>query len=202
MIVVVEDISAAGKTTWCRRHAAGHLVDEGPPQPDAPDRAADARAAARFWTRRNERRWRLAKEMEARTGLAVCDTDPLKLHYGFCLWRLGGLMLEQWQFERDLARDAIGAARLGFADLYLVNPIDAHRARAQRDADPSRRRRNFDLHVRLGPPLIEWYRGIERVLPGRVIWNLPGDGLPAAEPRKKGDDLALFDALMKTLSAF
>ena len=199
MIVVVEGISAAGKTSWCRRHGAGHLVEEARPDGPVPDRDADPQGAARFWIEENVRRWRLAREMEQRTGLAVCDTDPFKLHYSYGLWRIGALADVHWFFERDLNREAFAQGRLGLADLYLVSRIGADAARAQRDADSHRRRRNFDLHVRFGPALMDWYEAIETILPGRVVWELPADGVPAAPARAEGDALALFDALMARL---
>jgi hypothetical protein len=199
MIVVVEGISAAGKTSWCRRHGAGHVVAESRPAGPAPDRDSDPRGAARFWIEENARRWQAAREMAARAGLAVCDTDPLKLHYSYGLWRIGKLAGEHWRFERDLAREAVAQGRLGLADLYLVSRIGPDGARVRRDADPSRTRRNFELHVRLGPPLIEYYGAMDAVLPERVIWTLPEEGVPAAPPRDKGADLLLFDALIDRL---
>jgi hypothetical protein len=199
MIVVVEGISAAGKTRWCRRHAPGHIVREARPGPDVPDRAAEPEQAAAFWIEQNMRRWQLAVEMEARTGLAVCDSDPLKLHYSYGLWRIGVLAEKHWRLERELTRRAVSAGRLGLADLYLVKRIDAEQARRQRDADPNRSRRHFDLHVRLGPPLEAWYRAVETVLPGRVRWILPDDGVPAAPQRPREDDTRLFEALLERL---
>jgi hypothetical protein len=58
-----------------------------------------------------------------------------------------------------------------------MKSIDPWVARQQRDADPTRSRRNFDLHVQLHDPLVTWYRTMERLLPGAVIWNLPDKGL-------------------------
>lgn len=200
MIVVVEGISAAGKTSWCRAHAAGHVVEEAPQQADVPDRVAEPERWTAYWIDRNALRWRLASELDARTGLAVCDSDPLKLHYNFGLWRLGLLATEHWRLARDLTRQAVEAGRLGFADLYLVKRIGVAQARAQRDADPIRSRRNFELHARLGPPLEQWYRGIDALLPGRVVWTLPEGVVADAEPRPASDDLGLFDALMHALS--
>ena len=89
MIVVVEGASAAGKSTWCAAHARGLTV----PELRLPDpRAAfglDEGQAAMFWSHANAARWRLALDMEAQNGTAVCDTDPFKLHYVWCLWRIG-----------------------------------------------------------------------------------------------------------------
>jgi hypothetical protein len=86
MIVVVEGISAAGKMTWCRQHAAQYLIKESYPE-NRPDRHADAVEAARLWTGWNAKRWTDAVAMEHVKGVAVCDTDPLKLHFSWALWQ-------------------------------------------------------------------------------------------------------------------
>lgn len=80
MIVVVEGISAAGKTTWCRKHAAGILVAESYPA-DRHAQPAEGLETARYWADWNTRRWKDALSIEASGGLAICDTDPLKLHF-------------------------------------------------------------------------------------------------------------------------
>ena len=200
MIVVVEGISAAGKTSWCLAHAARNLVAETPPQGFAPDRASDPEAAARFWVGRSEERWSAALALDRRTGLAVCDTDPLKLHYVWSLWRIGAIGETAWRLERDLSRAAVARGTLGWADLYLVKEIAAADARRQRDGDPGRSRRNFDVHVRLAEPLAAWYAALGDLLPGRVLFRFPDDGIPALPPRsRRVGDLALFDALIDSL---
>ncbi len=200
MIVVVEGISAAGKTSWCLAHAGRNLVAEPPPPPGpVPDRASDPEAAAGFWVGRSEARWSAALALERRTGRAVCDTDPLKLHYAWSLWRIGAVGERAWRLERDLSRAAVERGSLGFADLYLVKRIAAADARRQRDGDPSRSRRNFDLHVRLAEPLADWYSALADLLPGRVLFRLPA-GIPGLSPRSsRVDDPALFDALMDSI---
>jgi len=40
------------------------------------------------WIEGNCRRWERAVAIEQTQGVAVCDTDPFKLHYTWCLWRL------------------------------------------------------------------------------------------------------------------
>ena len=197
MIVVVEGISAAGKTSWCRAHAVGHVVEEAAPSGPVPDRGSAVAAWTAFWIDRNARRWLQAREMSARTGLAVCDTDPLKLHYNFGLWRIGIISGKEWVVARDLTAEAIAEGMLGFADLFLVRSIAPDQARLQRDADSSRSRRSFDLHVRLGRPLEQWYRAVEALLPGRVIWEWPADGVPTVDAAGKPADSDIFEALME-----
>ena len=85
MIIVVEGPSASGKTTWIQTHALDGVVAESAPA-DPPE---DASAAALFWAENGARRWEQAIATEQRAGISVCDTDPLKLHYGWSLWRIG-----------------------------------------------------------------------------------------------------------------
>jgi hypothetical protein len=202
MIVVVEGISASGKTTWCRAHAAGFTVVETGPRDDAPNAALNPTAAALFWVEQGERRWRAACAIQRSQGVAVCDTDPIKLHYVWSLWQIGIVAERVWQAERAATRDAIADRRIGFADAYLVKPIDPRRARQQRDADPTRSRRNFEFHVKLLEPLMNWYRALEAVLPGAVTWDLPENGLahlPHRSDRRIADSVLLFDQMIHLL---
>lgn len=87
VIVAVEGPSAAGKTTWCRQHASA-LVEEYAPTGVEPD-GTDAADQAAYWIRVNSGRWRTALDLEARSGTVICDSDPLKLRYSWCLSRIG-----------------------------------------------------------------------------------------------------------------
>jgi hypothetical protein len=86
-----------------------------------------------------------------------------------------------------------------------VKRIDPLLARQQRDADPTRSRRNFELHVKLHDPLIAWYRTMEKVLPRSVIWNLPDNGLAIlAERVQRGNppnrsSIVIFDQMVGLL---
>ncbi|MEV6929313.1 hypothetical protein AB0M46_33150 [Dactylosporangium sp. NPDC051485] len=160
MIVAVTGPSAAGKTTWCRRHHAENLVAEYAPTGAEPN-DGDLPAQAAFWCAVNCRRWQAVIERERASGLAVCDDDPLKLHYSWSLVRIGAASPELWASEVAANRAAIAAGRLGFADVVLVSLPSVEELRRRRDADPTRQRRNFALHVRLAEPLREWYQTLE-----------------------------------------
>jgi len=199
VIIVIEGISASGKTSWCARQPRAHVIDENTGLV-GPDRDADPIAAARFWADASARRWARAAAVDADTGLAICDTDPLKLHYIWTLWRIGAAPLAHWQQECAAARAAIADRRLGFADAWLVKAIDPALARAQRAGDASRARRNFDLHLRLQPALLEWYETLSALLPGRVMFGLPENAaLPAATVNPQRHDTDLFDAFVAAL---
>lgn len=202
MIAVIEGISAAGKSTWCARCAGGMTVPEMGPVPHAPDRQAEPKRAAEFWAEINARRWATALALEAQTGCAVCDTDPLKLHYTWCLMQIGAASEEEFEAARIATRRRMGARRLGFADIYFVKAIDPIAARTQRDGDKTRSRRNFDLHVRLQPALLVWYRRLEQVLPGSVVWEWPANlppVPPVSEPADWRYDLSAFDRMIASV---
>jgi hypothetical protein len=193
VIVVVSGPSAAGKTTWCREHFTEHVVQE-----YAPTGAEPADAAPEFWCEVNCGRWREALLREAGTGLAVCDDDPVKLHYTWSLARLGLVEPAVWQREVEVNREAVAAGRLGFADLMLVSIPATEELWRRRAGDPARRRRNFELHVRMAEPLREWYQAVERADPGRVRWELRADDPPAE--RADRYDTTLFDAVVAGLA--
>jgi hypothetical protein len=203
VIIVVEGPSGAGKTTWCRTHAGANALLEA--LPDHATVPTEPHAAARYWVERNVARWREVREREARDGLVVVDTDPFKLHYVWTLFQTGQASALQWTMQRDVARDAFASGRQALADLFLVSDIDDATLRARRDADPTRTRRNFERHVRLRDALLRWYRAIDRLESGRVVFGLPETGLApdllAKGKRATPSGLELFDRLMSELNA-
>ena len=201
MIVAVEGVSAAGKSTWCATHARGVTVPELRfPDPESALALEEAGAAV-FWSLVNAARWRLALDMERQNGIAVCDEDPFKLHYAFCLWRIGATPRERFDEQAAAVRARFAAGTLGFADLVLFKDIDAVTLRRQRDDDPTKRRSRFELHARMLAPLKEWYQALAALRPGRVLFGLPADGLKGlqqlpAVPAADRSDVALLERLL------
>jgi hypothetical protein len=158
---------------------------------------------AQYWTDWNKKRWGDALQMEREKGLAVCDTDPLKLHYSWCLCQIGALPERQWELQRQATRNALQEKQLGFADAYFVRVIDYETARHQCQEDTSRVRGRFEMHFRLQPFLIRWYELLEKTLGGRVLWTLPDDGLPRDDipPNQLRYDIDVFDRFVSSLKA-
>ena len=195
VIVVVEGPSAAGKTTWVQSHGSVCAVAESAGLILPPNGSVHELAA--FWMAANSHRWAEALRLEAQHGVAVCDTDPLKLRYDYCLARVGRASWDRFDAGVAAAATAIGERRIGIADVVVLNvPDDATLAR-QRDGDSSRRRRNFDLHRQLGPGLRDWYGALDEVDPGRVLRHFPS-GLPAQVERARYDS-ELFHTWMAQL---
>src|SRR5438874_2132649 len=112
MIIAVEGVSAAGKTTWCRRHASSPQAClpeySGTPPPN------DPAAAAQFWAEVDSARWGSALELERKYGVAYCDTDPCKLHYTWCVMHFGRATPDNWREEVAAKRRAFERQTLGF----------------------------------------------------------------------------------------
>ncbi len=203
MIVVVEGPSGAGKTTWCRTHGGSHALLES--LPDASVVPADEEAAAHFWVKRNVARWAEVHAREQRDGLVVVDTDPFKLHFTWTLYQSGQTSERAWILMRDVARDAFVAGRYGLADLIFVADIDMATLRERKASDPTRTRRNFERHAQLRDSLLRWYRAIDALEPGRVVFGLPDSGIApellALAPRRERSGAAIFDRLLALLEA-
>lgn len=209
MLIVVEGASAAGKTTWCRQFAAGHMLPEGEPglagEPAGasdPD-PSDLMAAAAYWTETNAYRWTTALAMSQTRGWIVCDTDPFKLHWSWTLWVEGLATRAYWAACCDLNRAAFADGRLGLSDFVFFADVDAITLRRQKTGDPTRTRSRHDMHVRIAPALKRWYCAVAALDRDRVCFQLPAGGIDQAlfglGPRPTRSGVDLFDRLMREL---
>jgi hypothetical protein len=187
MIVVVEGPSAAGKTTWCRRHAPRWLPEPG------------------RWTmaeilRYQRDRWRKAVDADTAGELIVLDGDPFKL---YCTWaqrKLDQITEADWRDEVERFRRHFARNEYGLADLvlYADPPVDV--LIRHKEADSTRTRRNFDLHIAMRPYFRQWYEAVADLDRARVLWEHPSIGITEAliklgpRPARSGADL--FDRLL------
>ena len=73
----------------CAKHGGQHVIPENGRFENEPDRIKDPVGAATFWAKRNVDRWQTALAMEDISSWALCDSDPLKLHYIWSFWQIG-----------------------------------------------------------------------------------------------------------------
>lgn len=71
-------------------------------------------------------------------------------------------------------------------------------ARERARTDATRRRRRFELHLRLQPALKAWYSALDAALPGRVQFGLPPI-LPIPVNAGVRYDLSAFDQMIEAL---
>ena len=206
MIIVLEGISAAGKTTFARQFGEAHHVPEFPEEGTVPGMDDPAEVHAEYWIEHNIRRFQAALTAEREHGFAICDTEPFKSHFDWCMARAGFKSFDIFNAATPLARAAIAERRIGFGDRYYVKRIAPDVARAQKEADPTRTRRRFDMHLALQPHLMDWYETFSVALPGRVEFAFPDKDALLAELNSKAPeenprrfDVSVFDALLATL---
>jgi len=192
MIVVVEGPSAAGKTTWCRRHASLWFAEPG-------------RWPMERILRYQIDRWHQAVAADARGEVVVLDGDPFKLYYPWARWRAGDLDDEDWNSMVEASRQQFAAGDHGLADLVLYRDPGVIELRRRKDADQTRTRRNFERHTSMRPRFRQWFEAIARLDPGRVVWDHPAEGLTdellALGRRPSRSEPALFDDLLASLAS-
>ena len=201
VIVAVECPSAAGKTTWCRATGAPFVAEYARTGRE-PDESAHIEQA-RYLAEVNAGRWADALRAERETGTAVCDSDPLKLHYSWCLAAVGAAPIARFDREFAAVREMFAQRSLGFTDVVLLSIPEPAQLIRQRTGDRTRRRRHFDLHARLADPLAEWYAALDSLDPGRVVHGFPDrlDATALPSPRADRHDLDLLNALTQALPA-
>jgi hypothetical protein len=190
VIVVVEGPSAAGKTTWCRRHASRWLAEPG------------------RWTmdeifRYQRDRWREALDADAAGDLIVLDGDPFKLYYAWAQWNLDQITAADWRSEVERFRRHFARHEHGIADLVLYADPPIGDLIRRKEADPGRARRNFALHTAMRPYFRQWYQAVADLDPARVIWDHPASGISEAMftlgARPARSSTNLFDRLLDQL---
>ena len=199
MIVAVEGPSAAGKTTWCERQPWPTVAEYAPTGHEPDDADADRQVA--YWVRVNCDRWRQSLGLERDHQIVLCDSDPLKLHYSWCLARIGAAPWSRFERELISTRAALSSGELGFADRILVSIPPLEVLRSRRASDSDRRRRSFELHVQLSEPLREWYSAVECAEPGRVSWSWPPIGVSMVAELAARCDPTLLDRVVEHLPA-
>ena len=151
-------------------------------------------------------RFQRALGIEREHGFVICDTDPMKIHYAWCMERAGFDWPDRFAVARTYVRQAIVEQRIGFADRYLVKRIDPSVARAQKEGDVTRRRSNFEQHLALQPHLIDWFIALSKALPSSIQFGFPNyetlraecqNKTPEENPRRF--DVSIFDALVEHL---
>ena len=165
MIICVEGPSAVGKTTLVAALAVS-MQGEVVPEVDTLD-APPRREAAGWFVDQSSRRWQDARALAAGTQAVLLDGDPFK-----GLWYNAVFRGDGWPDPKLVAalyRERIENDRLAWPDLYLALDADETELTKRRAADPTRRRRRFESHLRLLAPLREYFGALAERLPGRVL---------------------------------
>jgi hypothetical protein len=161
-----------------------------PPIPESAAWFVDAHAA----------QWQQARVLAAQAPLVVMDCDPLK-----GLWFNWVFAEHAWpgiDEQAPLHRTHIERGTLAFPDLYVVLQATESQLRARRAGDPTRTRRNHEMHLRLAAPQRRYFQALQAANPPRVLLLDTSDQsklvetvLAAVErlPANPPDSMRLFD---------
>jgi hypothetical protein len=190
VIVVVEGPSAAGKTTWCRRHAARWL-----PEPQ--------RWSIEEVRRYQIDRWRQAVAADEAGEVIVLDGDPFKLYCSWAQLKLGEITDAELADEAGRASQLFTQGDYGCADIVLYGDPGVEELTRRNATDASRTRRNFERHTAMRPFFRRWYEAVAVIDPTRVVWQHPATGLPSAVlecgPRPARSSPELLDRVLEQL---
>jgi hypothetical protein len=164
-IICLEGPSAIGKTTLAAalaREAGAAVVPEldasgAPPVAESAAWFADAHAA----------QWGRARELAQSAPLVVIDGDPFK-----GLWFNWVYAEQGWPGplrQAPMHRAHVAAGTLAFPDLYVVLLATEAQLRARRAGDPTRTRRNHEMHLRLIGPHRRYFEALRAADPARVL---------------------------------
>ncbi|MEM7475611.1 MAG: hypothetical protein AAF483_11530, partial [Planctomycetota bacterium] len=194
MLIVVEGVSATGKTTWASQHAPAVVGETIAP---GPKRGASDDEIGVYWADRNAERWAQGLGLETAYSTACFDCDPLKIHYTWTLSQVGRDTRNEWKASVKAARRNFVDRRIGFADQIVFLEPAVEVIRQQKENDAVRSRFNFELHLSLYEPLRRWYATLEALAPGRVVFSgHQTDQVPGAFPRVDRYNVELFDAFI------
>lgn len=165
-IICLEGASAIGKTTLAAalaRECGAALV----PELDASD-APPVGQSACWFVERHAAQWRLARASATGVPFAMLDGDPFKgLWYN---WTYAGEGWEGVDVVAPLYRAQLKSGALDFPDLYVILTATQEQLRQRRDSDPTRRRRNFEKHLRIVEPQRRYFAALREAAPSRVVF--------------------------------
>ena len=171
------------------------------PELVCPAPSGDDAAVGEYWSARHTERWLAGLTLEQTHGTACFDTDPLKIHYAWCLWQTCHGTRATWLATVQATRARLLRREIGFADVIVLLEPDEQQVREQQRQDTRRRRGNFAINVQLQAPLRRWYAMLESLAPGRVVFE--GHLQPHVEggaPREDRYSVELLDALVERTS--
>lgn len=167
-VISIDGASAVGKTTTSSSLAkkyGGYWIPEvnalwNSPEPMYPE----------WFFERQVERWAIAQEKSSRHPFVAIDTDlfqPFWYNWAFDFTLFGGQSLE---FVTEYYRKQILNRSIGFPDKYYVLCVNEVELRKRKEKDNTRRRRGFDMNLKMIEPQKRYFNALKSFIPELVCF--------------------------------
>ena len=163
-IICFEGASAVGKTTTANRFktiCGAFVVPEvnllfERPKDESPE----------WYFERQVERWQIAQEQNKSYRLIILDGDPFQ-PFWYC-WAYNFVGWQSLDFMKQFYQPKIQNKTLGFPNKYFIFSANESELRKRKESDATRRRRGFEMHVRMVAPQRCYFRAMQNFSPHRV----------------------------------
>lgn len=205
-IICLEGASGIGKSTTCQAIAKQYnayvvpevnfLFERPNPEPE------------NWYLERQVERWKIAQEKLKTYDFVLFDGDIFQpLWYN---WIYEDEYPNSLPLLKESYRKQIKEKQIGFPDMYVHLSIDEHELRSRKENDRTRRRSNFEKHLRLVEPQERYFQVMNSFSPNKVCFvdaiSVEGnvdrifDALSCLHNKKsRGHSIWLFESLMDWL---
>ncbi|GAA0462301.1 AAA family ATPase [Alkalibacillus silvisoli] len=164
-VICLEGASAVGKTTTSKeiaRKTNTYIIPEVNLLFERPKRESKT-----WYLERQVERWQIAQEKLREHDTVILDGDLFQpLSYNWCLdFKLFNQSLD---FIYEFYQKQIKAGRIGFPDKYFYLYASKTKLRYRKENDNTRRRGNFEKHLKIVEPHQRYYEALNQFVPHYV----------------------------------
>jgi hypothetical protein len=155
-IICIEGASAVGKTTVCRLLEELHGFKRIPEVNELFPRISGE--SRNWYFERQIDRWKIGRDISSSGGTAVLDGDPFQpIWYNWTYQKDG---LQSLSETVEFFRENVVAGNIQLPDKYYVLTISRAELTTRKNGDRSRTRRNFEKHLRLIEPQLDYFEAM------------------------------------------
>ncbi|MFE8701511.1 chloramphenicol acetyltransferase [Cytobacillus sp. FJAT-54145] len=164
-IICLEGASAVGKTTTAieiARKTNTYIIPEVNLLYERPKKETKT-----WYLERQVERWQIAQEKSKEYDTVILDGDLFQpLSYNWCFDF--NLFNQSLDFLYEFYLREIGAGRIGFPDKYFYLHTNQENLRDRKENDRTRKRGNFEKHLKIIEPHQRYYMALNLFSPGYV----------------------------------
>jgi deoxyadenosine/deoxycytidine kinase len=157
-IICLEGASGIGKSTAAKYMADKFGYVRVPEVNELFERPANE--LPHWYFQMQEERWKMASEISDSGRVAILDGDHL--HPIWYNWIFSDLGFQPINEVMRYFKKSFTDGKINFPDAYVVLKLPKDELRLRKESDKSRSRKNFETHLRLIEPQIEYFEALTR----------------------------------------